>query len=361
MTFILIRFSSMGDIILQTPVAAWLKFKFPKCRILFVTAWEFRSLVQNHPFIDDVYSIKRLKGKEDRNQLKELAQKIDTIEGEKILIDLHNTLRAKFIRFNLKNTLCVAVPKRSILRKILIQFKIDLLKNLPSHHERVLNDLSFFLSQDFDRGELEDFISQKTYGETKTLTTLPQSFCLPDRSSLNLLLPKKYIVIAPIASFPNKRWPIENFNEFCLRFLSLKEFQDFSIVLVAGPNDTYCSQVEMNGLENEVRFINLQGKTNITGTTAVIREADLVLSNDTATVHIAEALDKRVLALFGPTHESFGFRPHLNKNKTASVQISCRPCSGTGKDKCSQPSLLCMEKISVSRVLDEVLEMLESS
>ena len=361
MTFILIRFSSMGDIVLQTPVAAWLKFKFPQCRIIFITAWEFRSLVEDHPFIDEVFAINRLKGTEDRAQLKKLALKIDSIDGKKVLIDLHNTLRAKFIRFNLKQTLCMAVPKRSILRKILIKFKIDLLKNLPSHHERVLNDISFFLSMSFDRDELEEFIASKTYGEVKTLTTLPQSFKPSNTLDLDFSLPSKYIVIAPIASFPNKRWPMGHFNQFCLKFLSHKDYEEFSIVLVAGPSDTFCSDIETNGLESESRFINLQGKTSIAGTTDVIRKADLVLSNDTATVHIAEALDKKVLALFGPTHESFGFRPHLKKNKSASVELPCRPCSATGKDKCLQASLLCMEQIAVERVFTDVIEMMESS
>ncbi len=346
MNFVLIRFSSLGDVVLQTPFAALLKFLYPDAHISFLTSEPFKSLVENHPYIDEVRTIKRLKGVADRSQLKLLAREIDQKKNT-VVFDLHGTLRAKLIRLYLKKTPCIQIPKRSVLRKILIWTKLDFLKSLPSHHERVIRDLSFLFPNDFTTKDIERFNQEKVINSQ--LTTLSQSFYKPKEKLLD-----KYIVISPVASFINKRWPIKHVQEWIELFLEDEEFKEFHLVLLAGPADDYCQEI---CIQNE-RWHNLQGKTNLGETIDWMSGASLCVANDTGTTHIAEALGVTAISLFGPTSESFGFRTHLEKSHTISVDLPCRPCSATGSKPCTQKSLLCMEGILPGDVMKYVKEAL---
>ena len=354
MHFALIRFSSLGDIVLQTPIIAWIKMKFPEAKISFITSRAFIDLVSGNPFIDEIILIDRLSGKEDQNQLKKIAKKLNDHSPAPIVIDLHNTLRSKFLRFHLKKCLCFVVDKRSLLRKFLVWFKVDLFKKLSSHHFRVLEDFAFLFDQRFDPDELREFLNKNTTNGHERLTQTVASF-----STEKSPIEGAYLVVSPIASFENKRWPLKNYQSLIKIFLTDSHFKNFKIVLVAGPDDKYCEQVIDDEILAHQRFINLQGKTTIKESAEIIGKSKFCISNDTGAIHMAEACGVPVIALFGPTSESFGFRPHLSKSKALSSQRACRPCSETGSKKCPYQTNLCMEDISVDEVWKVSLQMKE--
>lgn len=354
MHFALIRFSSLGDIVLQTPLVAWIKMKFPDAKISFITSKAFTDLISENPFVDDVILIDRLSGKEDRDQLKRIAKKLNSESPAPIVIDLHDTLRSKFLRIHLKKSLYFVVDKRSFLRKFLVWFKLDLLKKLNSHHFRVLEDFAFLFDERFNPEELKDFLQKNTIVKQDALTQTAASFVTHENR-----IKGPYLVVSPIASFENKRWPLKNYQELIRKLLTASEFQEFKIVLVAGPDDTYCEQVISEEISQDQRFINLQGETTIKESAEIIGHSKFCISNDTGTIHMAEACGVPVIALFGPTSESFGFRPHLSKSKTLSSQRACRPCSETGAKKCPYQTNLCMEDISVDEVWEACVKMKE--
>lgn len=353
MHFVLIRFSSLGDIILQSPIFSWLKFQFPSCKITFITSVEFSALVEGHPYIDEVKTIKRLKGVEDIKQLRFLANEIQQDLNADIIIDLHNTLRAKLIRFFCFKIPSIIVHKRSFLRFLLVKLKINLLINLESHHERVINDIRFMLNKTFDFDELAQFNQEQTGSEKIGLTTVPKSF-----TKVKEIVQGDYIAISPIASFSPKRWPMENFKVLIETFLMDEQFSALKVVLVAGPNDTYCDEMISSTLSQSSRFINLQGKTSLEETSMVLARAKLSVTNDTGTGHITEAFGNPALTIFGPTSESFGFKPHLSLSKAISTKEWCRPCSGTGSKDCFRKEQYCMTKISPDFVYKELRETL---
>lgn len=354
MHFVLIRFSSLGDVILQSPICAWLKFQFPNCKITFITSEEFSSLVTKHPYIDQVKTIKRLKGRDDIKQLVDISYFIENEIKADFIIDLHNTLRAKLIRFLSFKTPSVAVFKRNFLRALLIRFKVNFLKNMETHHERVINDMRFLFNQDFDYDEIASFNTRRTKKNGMGLTTVPKSFCETEN-----LIEGEYIAISPIASFSTKRWPMKRFKELVESMLEEKELSHLKIVLVAGPNDSYCDEMLSEKINESNRFINLQGKTSIDESSIVLGNAKLCISNDTGTAHITEAFGRPVISIFGPTSESFGFEPHLELSQAISEKVWCRPCSGTGSKKCFRSEQFCMTKISSERILLAVKEILQ--
>jgi heptosyltransferase-2 len=354
MHFVLIRFSSLGDIILQSPIFSWLQSQFPNCKITFITSEEFSSLVKGHPYIDEVRTIKRLKGSEDIKQLMNLSKVIQDELKADIIIDLHNTLRAKLIRFFSFKTPSIVVFKRGLLRFLLIRFKINFLSKLESHHERVINDIRFILNKELNASELSQFNKSKTGIENIGLSTVPKSF-----TKTKVIVDGDYIAISPIASFETKRWPMESFKIFLETFLRNEKYSHLKVVLVAGPNDTYCDEMISQFVGNSLRFVNLQGKTTLEETSMVLARAKVCVTNDTGTGHITEAFGNPVIAIFGPTSESFGFKPHLALSKSVSIKEWCRPCSGTGSKKCFRKEQYCMTGISPEFVLTELEKTLE--
>lgn len=353
MHIVLMRFSSLGDIVLQTPLIAWIKKHYPKTRITFVTSQEFSHLVKDHPFIDDVIFHTRAKGIQDIKQLLSLTKKIRSLKAD-LILDLHDTLRAKIIRQFSYNTPAIKVNKRTLLRKILVHFKIDWLKRLKSHHERVIDDFKFLFSKSYERTELENYIQGLTQQTCASLSSIPESF----QKEVPQEIAGKYVVISPVASFEPKRWPIEKFQTLIQMFLTDESLQEYKIVILGGPSDKYCQQLTSDATA-ATRLINLQGKTSLAQTNQILKYAKVVLTNDTGVGHMAEALGVSALTIFGPTSPSFGFRPHLGHSKVISINAPCSPCSVTGSKPCYRKDHFCMMSLAVDDVFKELKLQLE--
>lgn len=194
MQIVLIRFSSLGDVILQSPLLAWLKQNIKNCKITFITSEEFSSLVQGNKFIDEVITIKRLRGLEDIKQLKSLANKVSNDIKSDLIIDLHNTLRAKLFRIFCQRTPALVVYKRSFKRWLLVTFKINLLAKSESHHQRLIQDLKFIFNKGFDPAKLVEFIQKTVSVKQVGLTSLPESFMGLSENMIG-----DYLVISPVA------------------------------------------------------------------------------------------------------------------------------------------------------------------
>ncbi len=353
MHFVLIRFSSLGDIILQTPLLSYLKYHFPSCKISFVTLNEYKSLLLDHPYVDEVITHSRQRGLEDIKSLRALAKNQLEAAGVDVIIDLHNTMRGKILRFFAASIPSLVVDKRPWPRKLLVWLKIDLLKRQESHHSRMINDFAFIFGKKFDRSELEQFNREQTGLAELGLTTVPASFTK---------VPKKiagdYIVISPVASFAPKRWPMSRVRELIQKILMDKDLVNYSVVIVAGPGDTYIEEI-FEAEDFGERVINLQGKTSITESSEIIAGSKLCLTNDTGSAHMAEAFGVKSLVIFGPTSESFGFRPHLEGSMALSTDVWCRPCSTTGKAKCWRKQQYCMLNLEADMVYQKLKSMLD--
>lgn len=346
MHILIIRFSSMGDVIIQTPLVSWLKSQVPGLKITFLTSREYGSLVNQNESIDNVLLYSRSKGSADIKQIYALTRHISNELKPDFIIDLHNTLRAKLIKI-----LCPAVPsitidKRSLRRTIFIKLKVNLFKNLENHHQRVIQDFKSFFHLKYSRDELEKYVSSQ--GANKSSSRITSIGQLPTQKS-------DYIVISPIASFSAKRWPIIQFKQLIELILNDPDLLGFDIKIVAGPNDEYCQQLDSDLIRESKRFLNLQGLTSLSESNDILSKASLCVTNDTGAGHISEAYGVPVIAIFGPTSEYFGFSPHLRESFVLSAtDVWCRPCSADGKKKCYRSEPFCMTNIKPESVLELV-------
>lgn len=344
MHLLLVRFSSMGDVVLQTATINWLKSVYgAHVRLSFLTSKEFSSLVIDQPYLSNVITF-------DRRQEKwnDLASKVKALhQKDKIdlIVDLHATLRSWRLRQTFWMIPNLVVDKRRWERAFLVKIKWPWLKKVFSSPdlamepqvERIINDCREIFNDQDGVSAVRKFLG--TEKDLKQLTYLKKEKNPPH--------PNPYIVVAPAASFAPKRWPIERFVELTERILSDDFFEKLNVVVLAGPADQYCEA--FSRIDN-ARFFNLQGKTSLAESMNFLGHADFCVGNDSGMNHISEAFGNPVITIFGPTDERFGFAPHGVYSESISAPLWCRPCSTTGKGNCFRDKQYCMLDISVERV-----------
>ena len=330
--FVILRFSSLGDVVLQTSVITWLKQTYAReLKVTFVTSHEFKDLVTDHPDIQRVLTFDRRSGE----KLSGLARKLRELHAKDpitLVLDLHSTTRSTLLRFMLPTLPRLVVDKRRIERFFLVRLpgwkgwtRWKFL-GLEAQVERTPRDWQGILMAPFKRG-------------TRPMTEMPPVDRIHHK--------KPYVVFAPVASFESKRWPMDYFVTLAQKFLNDERWKHFDLVVVAGPSDQHCSV--FNEIQDP-RLLNLQGKTKLKESIAWMQEARVVVGNDSGMNHIAEAANVPVITLFGPTHEGFGFAPHLLSSTAMSVNVWCRPCSATGARKCFRHEQVCMTQLTPERV-----------
>jgi len=349
MHILLVRFSSMGDVVLQTSVINWLRALFPKnLRLTFLTAKEFNSLLLHHPGLDQVIDFDR-KNKESWEELVHRIKQLHVEHPIHFIFDLHGTLRSFRLRLRFWWIPSLSVDKRRWERFLLTKIKIPFFKKLihkkyfglEPQVMRILKDMENLFGCHLSIWKTQDF-RQGPHGELTSLAPQP-----------TFDLPKPYIVLSPSASFQSKRWPISYFIELSKKIL---EETSYHVVILAGPHDHFCSAFEDI---KDPRLLNLQGKTSLTQTMSILSQSLLAIGNDSGTNHIAEAYGVPVLTIFGPTDPKFGFAPHGSSSRFIYKGLWCSPCSTTGKKDCFREQHYCMEMITSAEVFKEVQLMLE--
>ncbi len=314
--FLVIRFSSIGDIVLTTPVIRNLRKKFPGAAIHYLTKKKFAAIVESNPYLDKILLL------ED-----DLANTIEEIKKEEYdyIIDLHHNLRTLRIKKALSKIHFLSFKKLNIEKWIYTNFKINWLpqKHIVGRYMQTVEKLGVVN----DNLGLDYFIPKKD--EIKE-GDIPFSHT------------HGYVAIAIGAAHNTKKLPVEKLKE-------LAEKIKYPIVLLGGKEDF------LNGekiAENDtVKIYNACGKFSLNESADIVRNSKLVISHDTGLMHIAAAFKKNILSVWGNTVPSFGMVPYQTKYEVFQVnKLWCRPCSKTGFDKCPLGHFKCMNKQSIGAI-----------
>ncbi|HEX7906428.1 MAG TPA: glycosyltransferase family 9 protein [Chitinophagaceae bacterium] len=327
--FLVIRFSSIGDIVLTTPVIRCLKKQVPDAQIHFLTKDAFRSVVEHNPYIDKLHVL--------AHSWELMMEELKT-ETYDYIIDLHHNVKT----LRLKKELGIpsfSFYKLNIEKYIYTSLKINL---LPNKHivDRYLKTVESFEVKN-DGGGLDYFISKEE--ETKK-EDIPASHYAG------------YIACVIGAAHGTKRWPVHKWKEFC-------KAMDHPLILLGGKEDAERGK-EIASLD-DVKIYNACGKFSINESADLVKKAKAVVTNDTGLMHIAAAFKRPVISLWGNTVPSFGMYPYYGDNFLAMQQkkpyqiieirkLWCRPCSKIGYDKCPLGHFKCMEKITADAVIKAV-------
>lgn len=326
--FLIIRLSSIGDILLTTSVIRQIRLKYPEAKISFVTKEIFSDLLLHNPHLDKIYTLKNKK-----TGLKLLLDELKKSKFDQV-IDLHNNFRSNYIRYNLSYDNRFVYLKPILKRLLLVYFKLNKFTAPYSIPELYLKTIKKMGVTDDGKG-LELFWPSKVDEELKKLTT-----------SIN----QDYIVIAPGAGFFTKRWPIEYFADLITKIK--KAWPEYSICVLGSADERILAEYLA---EQEDDIHDFCGKLSLLQAASLIKKAKTIISNDSGLMHIATAVQTPVIAIFGSTVQEFGFFPFRAKHIVVeNKQINCRPCSHVGKKNCPRKHFNCMREIKPEQVLNAV-------
>lgn len=329
MKVLIIRFSSIGDIVLTTPVIRCLKKQVPDAELHFLTKKNFRPVVEHNPYIDKLH----LLAHSEELMLHELK-----LEEYDHIIDLHHNIRT------LKVKRALGKPSHSFYKLNIQKFiYVNLKWNvMPKVHivDRYLDTVSSFGVKNDGEG-LDYFIPEKD--EIKK-ADIPASHHAG------------YIGIVIGAAHNTKKYPVHKLKELC-------KLLDHPLILLGGKEDG--ARAEEIASVDPVKIYNACGKFSINESADLVRKAKLVVSNDTGLMHIAAAFKRPIISLWGNTVPSFGMYPYYGENFLSRqsklpydiLQVNkliCRPCSKIGYNKCPLGHFKCMEKIEVEQVLTAI-------
>lgn len=337
---LIVRLSSLGDIVLTTPVIESLKTKFPQSRLYFLTKAKYGDVLRNDPRI---FSLIELDPKERYKGFSGFMSLIGELRSHDfdLLVDLHANLRSFFVRHLIKAGIKLKYRKRWLSRWMMVYFKF--LKTKPIH------TIDSYLE-----------VLKKFYMDTPPKTPLIFLSNADIEFAENFLLEQKVkkddIVVGmhPGAKWETKRWDEEKFEQVCQ---ALVQNSNCRIMLIGDTSD----QILIEKISQDISDAKLIKAIGLPlgRFMSLIQRCDCLVTNDSGPLHVAQALQVPVAAIFGPTHPKLGFAPRGYKNVVLGANVICSPCSLHGKRKCHKKTRLCMEAIQPEMVVKAVEDLLK--
>jgi heptosyltransferase-2 len=319
MKILLIRFSSIGDIVLTSPVIRCAKNQIANSELHFLTKNSFSEILNSNPYLTKVYSI-------DKN----VSEVIDELKEEKydLIIDLHNNIRSRQVSASLR-VKTHRYNKKSFQRFLLTKFKVNL---------------------------LHDHVVDRYFSAVKKLHVIN------DGKGLDYFIPEKdeirpqqlpfthiagYCVIVIGAKHFTKQIPEVKLEELCQKIT-------MPIILIGGVEDAYLG-TRLESID-KFKIFNACGRYRINQSASIIKRAKFVITPDTGMMHIAAAFNKRIISVWGGTEKRLGFTPYSPGNSNSVIiennALSCRPCHKHGLPRCPLGHFKCMLDLDMQKVID---------
>lgn len=329
MKFLILRFSSIGDIVLTTPVVRCLRKKYPDAEIHYATKKAFHSILKHNPYINKIHLLD--------NSTAELVEQLKT-EKFDYVIDLHHNQRTWLIKMQL-GVKSFSFNKANFEKWLMVNLKVDRLPKGHIVHRYLETAQSFGVEND---GEGLDY------------------FLAPDDevplSSLPIPFQQGYIAWVIGAKQNTKKFPTE-------KILRILQQVNYPVVLLGGKEDEEAANAICTGLPADKNVFNACGKFSLNGSASLVRQAKMVVTNDTGLMHIAAAFKKPVISIWGNTIPKFGMYPYYGTHTVPSAvaqvaNLNCRPCHKIGYNACPLVHFKCMKDIDEKILADMITDML---
>ena len=319
---LIIRMSSIGDIILATSFLDSVKKKYPNSSIDFLIKKEFSPLLQNHPQINNVIELDKSEGLKGLISLgKHLMH-----QGYYKVFDIHNVFRSKILSFFFKRKIFFQIKKPRLKRFMLFNLKLNFFKKDFSHirmYHSILEDI-----HSFPRTSL--YVSSDEINRAK-------SFLKKEG------VDQEFICIVPGAAWKQKQLPVDKYNEL---IDTLNKKFAFKIVLLGSKNDTICDEIK-----KDINIVNLKDKTSLRMAMSILTISKHTFGSDTGLLHASEALNTPVSMILGPTSMETGASiNHPNSKIFEKNNLWCRPCSQNGKRPCIRKEQYCLTGININDI-----------
>jgi heptosyltransferase-2 len=334
MKILLVQTGWLGDTILSTPVIEGIKRISPDAELWMMTTPPAASLVTRDPLLSGVLTFDKRKGDSGLGGLIAKARSIRAMGFDRVY-SLHRSVRTSLLLW-----LC-GIPLRVGFADANFKFLYHETRERKAGDHAVIRNLSL-LSGEFSIASLEAemrlFPPGRDEVESSIKEKVPQS--------------RSYVVLAPASAWKTKMWHWEGYREVARYFLN----QSLAVVVIGSSSDASVSAMVAQGLD----VLNFAGRTGIADVMYIIKNARLVVCNDSMTLHMTSAFKVPNVAIFCATSPHFGFGPW--KNRAIVVEkndLSCKPCSRHGGKRCPTGTEACMNELSHFRVIDAARELLD--
>jgi ADP-heptose:LPS heptosyltransferase len=329
MKLLILRFSSIGDIVLTTPVVRCVKKQLPDVEVHYLTKAAYGTLLVNNPYIDKVHYFND-----------DIDEVIERLKKEKFdyVIDLHRNIRTMRVKKGLK-VKSYTFPKLNVQKWLLTNFKVDVMpdKSIVERYFEAVRSLGVHN----DGKGLDYFLPE---GKGLGNNDIPMSHW------------SGYVGCVIGGSYNTKKLPIEQWRKFC-------EAVPYPVMLLGGPEDSY--EGSEIAAQDPVKIYNSCGKFNVNESAELVKLARVIVSNDTGLMHIAAAFQKPIVSLWGNTSPDMGMFPYYGYNNLKQRQapmsvimemekLYCHPCSKLGYNRCPKGHFRCMRELDMNFAAEQV-------
>lgn len=325
MRIVIIRFSSIGDVLQTLSAVSLVHKEFPGAEIHVATQSRFLEFFSTHPGVQKIWTVPQKSGPKE---LWKLAGEMSK-SGFTHVYDAHNNLRSRLLvwmlRLHGRRFKFVRRPVYRFKRFLLFKFRINL------------------FPQPFS-GQMDQLRPLRKWGIKPMILDEPKLF-IPDevmaqvKSRFERLGLKSFIGLVPSAAYELKRWPKEYWVEL------IRSQPRHRFALLGGPEDLFLKDIAAPFPD---RVVNLAGELSLMESAAAVKLSEAIVSNDTGVMHMAEQMGKNCVALMGPA--PFGF-PSQPTTKVLERKLWCRPCSKHGQGPCINKEFhKCMRDIAPAEV-----------
>ena len=324
---LIIRFSSIGDIVLASPVFRCVKKQLPEAEVHLLTKHSFKMVTAHNPYIDKFYYYD--------NNMDTLVADLKK-ENYDYVIDLHNNIRSNKIKRALKKKTST-INKLSVQKLLLTKFKINV---MPGEHitKRSLQTVADLGVKDDGQG-LDYFINEK---DVVNQSDIPNSHHLG------------FIAIVIGANHNTKKMPVPKLQELCSKI-------NYPIILLGGKQEQ--DEASEIASVDSIKIYNACGKFSLNESADIIRQSKMVVSHDTGLQYIACAYNKYVLAIWGGTSPKLDVEPYYGSGfiqhpsamyENIVLNLWCQPCSKYGVKSCPLGHFKCMQNHDINAIVNKI-------
>src|ERR1035437_7014228 len=323
MKILIIRFSSIGDIVLTTPIIRCMKQQMKDAQVHYITKKQFGSILESNPFIDKLYTIEK--------NISEVLRGLKK-ENYDFVIDLHHNLRSTQLK-SILGKKSKSFYKLNIEKWLMVNLRINKLPNIHivDRYFETVKSLGF----KNDGKGLDYFIPAKDEVDKKTL---PVEF---QNGYIGFVIGAKYFT---------KQLPNEKIISICKKI-------NEPVILLGGKEDVEKGEkIKVAVGSRQAVIFNSCGKYNLNQSASLVKQAKKIITHDTGLMHIAAAFKKEIVSVWGNTIPEFGMYSYYGNTqitdyKSQVENLSCRPCSKLGFLKCPKKHFKCMMEINEEEIV----------
>ena len=334
---LLMRLSSLGDVLLVSPILRLLRNACPKAQIDILTKAQYTDVFRAHPEVSRLLTIPS-----SGHSLKQTIRSLRSHSYD-IAMDLHGKPLTRLLLSLTQSRYKFTYSSQNLKKDLWIHFGWNTFSEITPVPELYAAPLRK-LGLKSKLPPLEMYFEPEVIEATK-------AYIKKELSALTSINSPPLLALAPGARWATKCWPVESFARLAKE---ASEKMGATLVILGGPSESSLAQKLCDQIKPQVPVINSVGHLSLMESGALLQQCQSLVSNDSGLMHMATALGVPVVAIFGPTAEEFGFYPFQSPSRVVSHPLPCRPCSRQGSRSCPKSHHLCMKEISHQRVFTEL-------